>query len=167
MQRDRRVEEILELDVAAEQPAQTMVWHQVVTSSTYTAHKRGGPDREDVPALKLAPDPAEPARGRWHLRARGHERGVERPGRGSDQKVRRDPLLVQGLKHPHLHRRQARAARENERRARARSASFREAPRLMQRGSVHRFTTLRVGSSSTPTGARVRDPCPQGRQRGS
>jgi hypothetical protein len=110
MQRDRRVDEIVELDVAVEELAQTVVWHQVVTSSAYTADKRGHPDREEVLALKLAPDPAEPARGRWHLRARGHKRRVERPGRSSDQKVRRDPLFVQGLKHPDLHRRQACAA---------------------------------------------------------
>jgi hypothetical protein len=110
MQRDRRVDEILELDVAAEEPTQTTVWHQVVTSSAYTTRKGGHPHREDVPALKVAPGPAEPARGRWHLRARGHKRRVERPGRGSDQKVRRDPLLVQGLKHPDLHRRKACAA---------------------------------------------------------
>jgi hypothetical protein len=146
MQRDRRVDEILELDVAAEEPTQTtgLAPGGHVVRIHHPQGRSSSPGR--CPRAEGRARSGRAGARSWHLRARGHTRRVERPGRGSDQKVRRDPLLVQGLKHPDLHRRKACAARENERCARARSASFREAPRLMQCGGLHRCTTLRVGS---------------------
>jgi hypothetical protein len=77
MQRDRRVRQIVELDVPADAPAQPAVGDELVTPTAYAAYQRAGPEREDVVALQVAPDSVELSCRRRRLRARCDERRVE------------------------------------------------------------------------------------------
>src|SRR3954471_11950085 len=133
MERDRRLAEVLKFDVPPDQPPQLAIGHEMITSSARTADHCAHADRKDVLPLEVVPHPAQLSRGLRRLGPRCDECGVEGSDRGADQKVGRDAQLVQRFEHPDLQCPETRAARENERRARARSAGGGEAPRAIQR----------------------------------
>jgi hypothetical protein len=84
----------LELDVPADELAQTAVGDQVVSAPAETSDECAHADREDVLALEAAPNPAQLADRRDGLGSGRDEGGVERPHRRCHQQVREDAALV-------------------------------------------------------------------------
>jgi hypothetical protein len=59
VKRNDRLGEVFELDVAAYVEAQCAIGHEVVALSAQAADERAHADREDILALKAAPDASE------------------------------------------------------------------------------------------------------------
>src|SRR4051812_45921202 len=102
----------------------------MIAPAARTADERAQADRKDVLPLQVAPHSAQLPRCLRGLGSRCDEGGVERSDRGADQKIGRNSPLVQRLEHPNLQRPEARAAGEDERRPRARSAGVRAVPSM-------------------------------------
>src|SRR3954453_7779000 len=135
MQRDRRIGEVIELDVLPDQPPQLAVGHKMIAPAARTADERAQADGKDVLPLQVAPHSAQLPRCLRGLGPRCDKGGVERADRGADQKIGRNAPLVQGLEHPDLQCAEARAAGETDRRPRPRSACVWAALRAMERGT--------------------------------
>jgi len=58
MKRDRRIGEVIEVDVPPDQPPQLAIGHQMIAPAAHTADERAQADREDVLPLELAPHSA-------------------------------------------------------------------------------------------------------------
>src|SRR3954468_9330415 len=135
MQGDRRIGEVIELDMLPDQPPQLAVGHKMIAPAARTADERAQADGKDVLPLEVAPYSAQLPRCLRGLGPRSDEGGVERADRGADQKIGRNAPLVQRLEHPNLQCPEARAAGEDERRPRGRRACIRVALRSMERGT--------------------------------
>jgi hypothetical protein len=118
MERNRSVGEVVGLDVPPGELAQPAIGDQVVAPAAQAADERAHADREDVLALKVAPDSAERLRRRCGLRARGDERRVEGAGGTSHQHVGHDVVLIERLEYPDLQCPEARTTGQHERRVR-------------------------------------------------
>src|SRR3954464_701952 len=135
MQRDRRIGEVIELDVLPDQPPQLAVGHKMIAPAARTADERAQADGKDILPLQVAPHSAQLPRCLRRLGPRCDEGGVERADRGADQKIGHNPALVQRLEHPNLQCAEARPAGKNERRPRARGVGVWAVLRSMQRGT--------------------------------
>jgi hypothetical protein len=79
VERDRRLGQVVELEVARDQPAQPVIGHEVIAPPAHATNQRTQADREDVLTLQLAPDAGERSGSRDGLRPGGDKRRVERP----------------------------------------------------------------------------------------
>ena len=115
VQRDRQVVELVDLHVLGDQPPKSRFRHQMVAGSKEPEQAAERVGREDLAAPQIAPDRRELVRRRDGLRARRHERAVERTGRGADDDVRADAVLVEDAQHAHLDGAEPGTAGEDER----------------------------------------------------
>jgi hypothetical protein len=107
---NRRVGDVLELDMTRYQPAQASIGDKVVAPSAQPADEGAHTDRKDVLALQSAPDTCEVGSRLDGLPARRHEGRVQRAGGRSNEQIGGDPALVDRPQHADLNRRQAGAA---------------------------------------------------------
>jgi hypothetical protein len=95
VQGDPRVLETLDLEVAAQHPEHAGVGHEVVASPDEADEAGHGVDGKDLGAAHASPHLGELVGRLIGLRAGRDEGPVERAGRGPDDEVGRDAVLVQ------------------------------------------------------------------------